>query len=107
MKASLLGGQGVVAACSALKRSYRDRLRRIEPSIVFVHIEISRDLARRRVANRRGHFMPASLVDSQFATLEPPTADENAFSVSTEKPIGEIVRAVTEFLAMQRSKAEG
>ena len=107
MKAALIGGDDVVAACSALKRSYRDRLRRIEPSIVFVHLVISLEAARRRVANRRGHFMPASLVDSQFATLEPPAADEDAFSVSAEKPIAEIVRAVSEFLAMQRSKAEG
>ena len=107
MKASLLGDQSVVAACSALKRSYRDRLRKIEPSIVFVHLVISPEVARRRVANRRGHFMPASLVDSQFATLEPPTSEEDAFSVSAEKPIAEIVRATSEFLALQRTKNTG
>ena len=103
MKAVLIGGDGVVAACSALKRSYRDRLRRIEPSILFVHLVIDRDLAWRRVSNRRGHYMPASLVDSQFAILEPPAADEEAFSVSAAKPIADIVAAVTEFLAMQQS----
>ena len=105
MKASLLGEESVVAACSALKRSYRDRLRRIEPTIVFIHLSISQELARRRVANRRGHFMPASLVDSQFATLEPLAADEVAFSVNAEKPIAEIVRAAREYLALQRSKS--
>lgn len=101
MKAALVGGEGAVAACSALKRSYRDRLRRIEPSVLFVHLDISPDTARRRVANRRGHFMPASLVDSQFATLEPPMADEDAFSISAEKPIADIVKAVLAFLAQR------
>jgi gluconokinase len=104
MKAVLLGDEGVVAACSALKRSYRDRLRRIEPSIVFVHLVIDRDEAWRRVSGRRGHYMPASLVDSQFATLEAPRGDEHAFSISADKPITEIVGAVTEFLALERSK---
>jgi gluconokinase len=104
MKAALDAGEGAVAACSALKRSYRDRLRGIEPSVLFVHLKISPNTARRRVSNRRGHFMPASLVDSQFATLEPPTADEDAFSISAEKPIADIVRAVSAFLAQRADK---
>jgi gluconokinase len=105
VRAAILGDEGAVAACSALKRSYRDRLRRSEPSIVFVHLVVSREEAFRRVANRRGHYMPASLVDSQFATLEPPTGDEHAFSVSAEQPIERIVAAVTEFLAVERLKS--
>jgi gluconokinase len=105
IRAAILGGEGAVAACSALKRIYRDRLRRSEPSIVFVHLAISREEAFRRVAGRRGHFMPASLVDNQFAILEPPAADENAFSISAERPIDEIVAAVTEFLAIERLKS--
>ena len=94
-----------MAACSALKRIYRDRLRRSEPSILFVHLRISREEAFRRVAGRRGHFMPASLVDDQFATLEPPGADEKAFSVDAERPVAEIVVAVNEFLAVERLKS--
>src|SRR5882724_6690852 len=70
--ASVAGGQAVVAACSALKRSYRDRLRGLCRDIIFVYLEIDRETATRRVGNRKEHFMPASLVDSQFATLEPP-----------------------------------
>ena len=58
-----------------------------------------------RVAGRRGHFMPASLVDNQFAILEPPAVDENTFSISAERPIDEIVAAVTEFLAIERLKS--
>lgn len=105
VRAAMLGDEGAVAACSALKRIYRERLRRSEPSIVFIHLVVSREEAFRRVANRRGHYMPASLVDSQFAALEPPSADENAFCVSAERPIGEIVGAVSEFLAIERLKS--
>jgi gluconokinase len=105
VRATLIGEEGVVAACSALKRIYRDRLRRSEPSIVFIHLVISRDEAFRRVAGRRGHYMPPSLVDSQFEALEPPAADETAFSISAERPIPEIVAAVTEFLAIERLKS--
>ena len=105
VRAAVLGNEGAVAACSALKRIYRDRLRRSEPSIVFVHLVISREEAFKRVANRQGHYMPASLVDSQFATLEPPAADEKAFSINAERPVEEIVAAVMEFLAVERLKS--
>ena len=97
-------GQGVVAACSALKRSYRDRLRGFRRDIVFIYLEIDRATAKRRVASRKGHFMPASLVDSQFEALEPPDADENALSISAEKPIAEIVEAARAFLASRQSQ---
>lgn len=105
VRAAVLGGEGGVAACSALKRIYRDRLRRAEPSIVFVYLDISRQDAFRRVSGRRGHFMPASLVDNQFETLEPPGADERALSISATLPIAEIVAAAREFLAMERSRS--
>jgi gluconokinase len=104
VRAAVMGDEGAVAACSALKRIYRDRLRRSEPSLIFVHLALSRAEAFRRVSNRRGHFMPASLVDNQFAILEPPAADETAFSVSAERPIDEIVSAVVDFLAIERLK---
>lgn len=104
IRAAMLGGEGAVAACSALKRIYRDRLRRCEPSVVFVYLVVTPREARRRVTGRRGHFMPASLVDSQFATLEPPGADEAALSVGAERPLDEIVAAVVEFLALRRSQ---
>jgi gluconokinase len=105
VRAAVLGDESAVAACSALKLIYRDRLRRAEPSIIFVHLDLSREEAFRRVSSRRGHFMPACLVDDQFAILEPPASDEAAFSVNAERPIDEIVAAVTEFLAVRRSKS--
>lgn len=105
VRAAMLGNEGAVAACSALKRIYRDRLRRCEPSVVFIHLVVSREEAFRRVSNRRGHFMPASLVDNQFAILDPPTAAEAALSVNAERPIDGIVSAITEFLAIERLKS--
>ncbi|RWM90781.1 MAG: gluconokinase [Mesorhizobium sp.] len=86
--------QAVVAACSALKRSYRERLRGFSENIVFLYLEIDQATAKQRVGSRHGHFMPASLVDSQFATLEAPAADENALTIDATRPIADIVADV-------------
>ncbi|MFD9391538.1 gluconokinase [Streptomyces sp. NPDC060000] len=69
-------GLGGAVSCSALKRSYRDRLRAAAPGVVFVHLSGDRALIEDRMAHRRGHFMPTALLDSQFATLQPLEADE-------------------------------
>ena len=61
--------------------------------IVFVYLEIDPATAKRRVDARKGHFMPASLVDSQFAILEPPAADERALTLDAMRPVGELVAA--------------
>src|SRR5450756_2570911 len=61
----------LVVSCSALKHSYRDILRQADPRTWFLHLAIDRETSLARVAARAGHFMPASLVDSQFADLEP------------------------------------
>jgi gluconokinase len=74
-------GLGGVVSCSALKRSYRDRLRAEAPGIVFVHLTGSRELIGDRMAHRHGHFMPTALLDSQFATLQPLQADEAGVEV--------------------------
>ncbi|CAN7518673.1 gluconokinase [Mesorhizobium sp. LjNodule214] len=89
--ASVAGGQSVVAACSALKRSYRDRLRGFCADIVFVYLEVDRETAWQRVGHRKGHFMPASLVDSQFAILEAPAADERALTLDGTGRLSDIV----------------
>jgi gluconokinase len=68
-----------IVTCSALKRAYRDRLRR--PNVTFVHLSGTRDAIRRRMAAREGHFMPLSLLDSQLETLEPPGPDEQVITV--------------------------
>jgi gluconokinase len=72
---------GGVVSSSALKRSYRDRLRAAAPGIVFVHLTGDRELIEDRMANRRGHFMPTALLDSQFATLQPLQPDERGVAV--------------------------
>ncbi|MFF5705041.1 gluconokinase [Streptomyces sp. NPDC012794] len=72
---------GGVVAASCLKRSYRDRLRSAAPDAVFVHLTGDRPLVEKRMADRRGHFMPPSLLASQFAVLEPLGADERGIAV--------------------------
>jgi gluconokinase len=73
-------GVGLVVSCSALKRSYRDLLRSAgEADVRFVYLAGSRGVLAARMANRRGHFMPPSLLDSQLAILEEPSADERAW----------------------------
>lgn len=67
---------GLVTACSALKRAYRDRLRACGARLCFVYLEVSQAEAERRLRSRPHHFMPVSLVPSQFAALQPPAPDE-------------------------------
>ncbi len=82
--------EGVVT-CSALKRSYRDLLRESRPDVVFVHLHGEREVIARRQASRPGHFMPASLLDSQFDTLEPLGEDERGVVVDVGPSVDEIV----------------
>jgi gluconokinase len=74
-------GTGCVVTCSALKRAYRDRLRAAAAGLRFVHLHGDVALVAARQAARQGHFMPASLVPSQFATLEAPTPDEGVITL--------------------------
>jgi gluconokinase len=76
--------EGLVVACSALKRSYRDVIRAAAPGVRFVHLTVPRAVLDDRVGNRPGHFMPASLVSSQLATLEPLADDEPGITVTSE-----------------------
>jgi gluconokinase len=85
----------LVVTCSALKRAYRDRLRQAAARrVVFVYLTGSRATIAARMTGRRGHFMPPSLLDSQFATLEPPDPDEQAITVSVEPPLDAVVAAI-------------
>ena len=68
-------GEHPVLTCSALKHKYRDRLRRAVPGLGFVFLELTPEVAADRVSHRPGHFMPSSLIDSQFATLESPVGE--------------------------------
>lgn len=79
--------EGVVLACSALKRAYRERLRAAAPDLAIVHLQVGREAALQRVAARAGqHFFPPSLVDSQFETLEPPQAEARTITLDGTLP---------------------
>ncbi|VXC27841.1 Beta-N-acetylhexosaminidase [Arthrobacter sp. 9V] len=82
----------LVIACSALKRSYRDIIRSADPSVVFVHLHGTRELLNARMTARPGHFMPASLLDSQLATLEPLQDDEAGIVVDIAESVEDIVK---------------
>ena len=84
----------MVVACSALKRAYRDRIRQATPAI-FVHLTGPRDVIAARMKERKGHFMPVSLLDSQLATLEPPGPGEASVTAdltrSPEQIVGDVL----------------
>jgi gluconokinase len=79
----LQAGRNGVVACSALRRVYRDRLRRAGPGVRFIYLRVPRAILWDRMTHRR-HFMPPSLLDSQLATLEEPGADEDAVAVAAD-----------------------
>jgi len=85
---------GLVMTCSALKRSYRDVLRAGAADVQFVFLRGSGALIAERLAGRRGHFMPASLLDSQLATLEEPAPDEEAWVCDIRESPDELVAAL-------------
>ena len=87
-------GTGLVMTCSALKRSYRDILRAQAPELQFVFLQGARALIAERIAGRRGHFMPPSLLESQFATLEEPSPDEHAWVCDIRQSPEDIVAAL-------------
>lgn len=87
---------GLVVTCSALKRSYRDRLRAAAPEVQFVYLKGSRESIAERVSGRRGHFMPVSLLDSQLATLEEPGSDERVWMCDIERGPQQIVEDIVE-----------
>lgn len=83
-----------VVACSALKRKYRDQIRaEAGAEVTFLYLRGQRDTLLARMAGRPGHFMPPALLDSQLATLEPPTADERHLVADIEHSPEEIVAA--------------
>lgn len=82
-----------VVACSALRRSYRDHLRAAVPDVEVLLLHGDADLIRERQASRGQHFMPASLLDSQIATLEPLEPDEAGATLDVADPVEEIVAA--------------
>jgi carbohydrate kinase (thermoresistant glucokinase family) len=77
-------GTGLVIACSALKRAYREAILAAEPRTRFVLLDGSRELLEQRMTHRQGHFMPTTLLDSQLATLEPLEPDEPGITIGID-----------------------
>ncbi|MBB2671734.1 UNVERIFIED_ORG: gluconokinase [Rhizobium esperanzae] len=99
IKAAQDASQGLVISCSALKRTYRDRLRQAAGGrLAFVFLEGSRDLLLSRMQARQGHFMPASLLDSQLQTLEPPTGEAGVVTVTIDMVLDDMVALACEEL---------
>jgi len=88
-----------VVSCSALKRRYRDLLRQANPRTWFLHLVIDEAAASQRVGGRPGHFMPASLVPSQLADLEPLQGEAGLAVDATQSPKAIINEAVRELIA--------
>jgi carbohydrate kinase (thermoresistant glucokinase family) len=85
---------GIVVSCSALKRSYRDQIRAGDKNVLFVMPDVPTTSLRARLNQRTGHFMPASLLESQLAILEPPQEDELSIQVPGDATTEEQVRRV-------------
>jgi gluconokinase len=97
LDAQRAAGRPGVITCSALKRRYRDGLR--GPGVVFVYLEVDRAELADRLAHRIGHFMPAELLDSQLADLEPLEPDETAVTIEASGPPSEQVDRIVAALA--------
>jgi gluconokinase len=91
---------GAIVACSALRRAYRDRLRAaVGPSLRFLFLKGDKALMRSRVAERKGHYMPASLIDSQFATLESPEGEGDVVTIPADADFSDILEGTIENLS--------
>lgn len=84
-------GTGLVVACSALRRGYRDRLRRHAPRALFLHLAGDRAVLAARMGHRQGHFMPLTLLDSQLDTLEPLGPDETGATLDLADAVDDLV----------------
>jgi carbohydrate kinase (thermoresistant glucokinase family) len=90
--------QGLVVACSALKKIYRDVLRQGAPDVLFVHLQGSPEVLTQRLQQRSGHYMPATLLQSQLAILEPPLASEAAMTLDMRMPAEQQCQQVMQHL---------
>jgi gluconokinase len=95
-------GTSLIITCSALKRSYRDLLREGHPSVWFAHVQASPKVLAGRLANRQGHYMPPSLLDSQLATLEPLGDGEPGDVIAGDGPLEQTVAALLTELKRER-----
>jgi len=103
--AELAAHRSVLVSCSALKRSYRHRLVRDRTDVRLVFLQGSFELIAKRMAERRDHFMPVSLLENQFAVLEEPSAEENAIVVPVDLPVERVAQIIIAKLGL-RPRAE-
>ena len=92
-------GRPCLVACSALKRRYRERLAGGRDDVRFVYLKGGYDTVASRLAGRSGHYMPLSLLQSQYDTLEEPDPDENVLVLSIERPVDALVDEVAASLS--------
>ena len=98
--------RGLVLACSALRRRYRRILcGRAGSDVLFVHLVADRELLLQRMGNRQGHFMPATLLDSQLASLEPPAPGERSIELSAEQPVETLVTLIVKAMGEPAASA--
>ena len=91
MSQEIAAGRSAVVTCSALRRVYRDLLRRGRPHVRFLHVTAESDLIRDRMEHRPGHYMPPSLLPSQLATLEPLGDDEPGVTITNEGSAAQVL----------------
>jgi gluconokinase len=101
MSREIAAGRSGVVTCSALRRAYRDLLREGRPEVVFCHLAATEDLVATRIGARADHFMPASLLHSQYDTLEPLEADEPGVEVSVDGSAAEVLARAVDALHLQ------
>jgi gluconokinase len=95
LKAEADSCRGAVATCSALKSAYRDRIQAgCGPQTRFIFLDCSRQTLERNLGNRKGHFMPPSLLDSQLATLEPPYDESRAIIIDGNEQVDAVIKSV-------------
>jgi gluconokinase len=99
IEAATSAGTSLVLSCSSLKRRYRDLFRAADPAIVFIHLDGPRDLIAARMQARANHYMPMSLLDSQFAALEPLQPDERGIRLDIHAAPAQLIDTVVQHFA--------
>lgn len=96
----------LIIGCSALKRSYRDHITaKAGGPVLFIHLSGARDVIEARMRAHTGHFMPPALLDSQFATLEPPQPDEMAITVDIANPLDAVIAEIVQRIGADSRRA--
>lgn len=91
-------GESALVTCSALRRAYRDLLRRGHPSVRFVHLVAPRSVLEERMRHRSGHYMPVSLLTSQLESLEPLAPDEPGIVIPADRPVAALAEEINRSL---------